>query len=139
MNIPYQCITLDLTGHVLAFGTSDLSPQLQAGQTLVILPAPKHFKQGVPVKYHKVVANDFVEMNTAEKTAVDAWEKTRDEGRLKGSAALALQVANLAALPVPPPRVGCLVVVDDVGAAVAGLALSTATGYIVFSSTGVYP
>ncbi len=98
---------------------------------------------GVPAKYWKIVADTVVEMTQTEKDAVDAAAAvaaTAAAAALNADMTDALQVRNTAAdaasLPVPPPRSGAVVSVQDVGAGLPGIAVSNDVGWLLFAKTG---
>lgn len=139
MAILKRAVTSNATGAVHKYGRTDFAGQFDPGSfTQLDLVDGAHLVDGLPLYHHKVVAADLVEMTGPEKAAADAEHEAELVERLAGAARVTLKVASPAALPVPPPGPGYLVGIENVSGSPA-LAISTATGYIIFLASGTYP
>lgn len=135
----WNAVTSNTTGGVYQIGYTDFTGTFDpADFTQVVLDATTSLIEGLDIHYHKVVGGFLQEMSVAEKAAVDVELKAISDAKLENAARIGKKFANLAALPVPPPEAGLLVAIEDVGG-VWAFAYSTNTGYIVFTSDGVYP
>lgn len=132
-------VTSNLTGAVYKYGYTDFTGQFNpADFTQITLDPTAQFVENVPKYYHKVVGLLLQEMTALEKAAVDTEREAYQDSKLAGAARIGKKFPNLAALPVPPPAAGLLVAIENVAGSWA-FAFSTTTGYIVFTSDGVYP
>lgn len=137
--ITKRVVTSNTTGAVYRWGRTDFTGQFDpADYTQVDLLEAAQWVPGVATYYHKVVAGLLEEMTVGEKAAVDTEREAISDAKLEGAATIGKKFANLAALPLPPPKAGLLVAIENIGGS-WGFAYSTNTGYIVFVSDGVYP
>lgn len=137
--LPKQCVTDNATGMILRYGRTSFAGQFNPGtETLHTLDESAMFVSGVPPYHHKVVGTLVEEMTGPEKTAADSERENRRIANLKTGAQIKITVPNLAALPIPPPKIGVIIGVANI-AGNPGIAISTASNYIVFVSSGVHP
>lgn len=132
-------VTSNLTGSVRKYGVTDFTGTFNpADFTQFVLNDSTSFVPGVATYYHKVIAGDLVEMTAPEKAAVDTEIDERHTAQLKYPAVVQKIVPNLAALPVPPPKMGVIVGVQSIAGS-RGFVISTGVDYLVFVSDGTYP
>lgn len=132
-------LTSNLTGSVRRYGVTDFTGTFNpADFTQYVLNDSTSFVSGVATYYHKVVAGDLVEMTAPEKAAVDDEIDARHVNELKYPSVVQKVVPNLAALPVPPPKMGVIVGVQNIGGS-RGFVISTGVDYLVFVSDGTHP
>jgi hypothetical protein len=137
--IPKRVVTDNGTGAVIKYGRTDFTGGFNpAIETQHTLDDTANFTVDVPNYYHKVVGTLLQEMTPAEKTAVDAYLDAKETALLKFPAVVQKIVPNLAALPVPPPKMGVIIGVTNISGS-PGIAISTNVNYIVFQSDGVHP
>lgn len=137
--IPKRVVTSNTTGAVYRSGRTDFTGQFDPGDyTQQDLLEAAQWVPGVETYYHKVVAGLLEEMTAPEKAAVDAERNDISDSKLEGAATIGKKYNQLSDLPVPPPKAGLLVAIENIGGS-WGFAYSTTTGYIVFQSDGVYP
>jgi hypothetical protein len=137
--IPKRAVVDNGTGGVLKSGRSDFTGQFNpAIETQYDLLDIAEYVSGVPFYYHKVVGGMLIEMTPGEKSAVDTYRDSRKTEQLRFIPVVGKVVANLAALPVPPPQSGVIVGVQNIGGS-RGFVLSTGTDYLVFVSDGTHP
>lgn len=137
--MPKICVTDNGTGGVIKYGRTDFTGTFNpAIETQHILDDLAQFVEGVPTYYHKVVANLLEEMTAPEKAAVDVYRENKELNELKFPAVVQKIVAVLGDLPVPPPKMGVIIGVQNIAGS-PGIAISTNTNYIVFQSDGVHP
>ena len=120
---------------VLRYGATDFTTDGSfngATQTQVALNPGTQPPAGVQLSHVKVVAGDFVEMTAPEKAAVDAAEAASIAANLP-TATVLFEVANTAALPLPPPAAGLMVMVADVGGGSPALAISQAARWAIIN------
>lgn len=116
-------------GFVLRCGECDFTAGTgETVEALTSLARPAN----VPLYHLGVTAGELVELGAAEKAAVDAYLLAEGNAECWGVCALARVYSNAAALPLPPPKSGLVVGLDDSGSGQPGLALSTATQWAVF-------
>lgn len=119
----------DALSYVKRCGACSFTPG--SGETVVPLNSLDR-PEGVPLYHLTVTAGDLVELGAAEKAAVDAALAALAAAMCEHAARVDRSYANAAALPLPPPEAGLVVVVDDTGSGDAGLALSGASSWFVF-------
>lgn len=137
--MPKICVTDNGTGGVIKYGRTDFTGTFNpAIETQHILDDLAQFVEGVPTYYHKVVANLLEEMTAPEKAAVDTYRENKQLNELKFPTVVQKIVAVLGDLPVPPPKMGVIIGVQNIAGS-PGIAISTNTNYIVFQSDGVHP
>lgn len=131
--MPRNAVIDATTGRVKRWGDSDFTAQLSGGDTQVVVSPgeiPAH-----PLHYQKVVGSSFVTMAAAERAAVDAQLAALDAALPDDHVTITRRVPTPGALPVPPPRPGLLVAIQNTGAGLPGIAYSTVAGWVVL--TGV--
>lgn len=137
--IPKRCVTDNGTGSVIKFGRTDFAGQYNpAIETQHTLDDSALWVPGVPPWYHKVVGTLLEEMTPGEKAAVDVYRDLKKTEQLRFPVVITKIVPNLAALPVPPPKMGVLVGVANIAGS-RGFVISTGSDYLVFVSSGTYP
>jgi len=128
-----EAITDDATGSVVAWGFTDLSGQVGAGETLAVIPDGATPLVDVELYYQLWTGSAFAEMTAPQKAAVDTARRQQERARaargLRGMEAY----PTTAELPLPPPGADVLVIVQDAGAGAPGLALSTLTQWHLFT------
>ncbi|MFB3105486.1 MAG: hypothetical protein ACE1ZA_11290 [Pseudomonadales bacterium] len=128
-------LTRNTTGFVIQWGDSANVRAAGAGETRVTtIPDGDASVIEADRRYTKVVNARFVAMTAGEITAVNAEIDTADDAR--GDGTLLYRVKSADRLPLPPPRADMLVCVIDAPEGPA-LAVSTATTWLLFKSTGV--
>lgn len=137
--IPKRAVTDDATGSIIKYGRTDFTGQFNpAIETQHTLDDAAQWVPNVPTYYHKVVGILVQEMTPVEKAAVDVYREDKETALLKFPVVVTKVVPNLAALPVPPPKMGVIVGVQSIGGS-RGFVISTGADYLVFVSDGTHP